>query len=61
MMAQTQKRTDREPQQPQPVALVLKGSISDANEIRLTAELKGGDFLLEHPPFSLVLGRAPPV
>jgi hypothetical protein len=38
LMAQTQKRTDREPQQPQPVALLLKGIAIAANDGRVTVE-----------------------
>jgi hypothetical protein len=60
MMAQAQKRTDKEPQ-PQPVAATLKGGLEDPSHARAAAEstysvLPQKSALASHPP-----GRAPPL
>lgn len=61
MMAQTQKRTDREPQRPQPVALVLNGVLISANDCRVGTEYDYTSSSHTPPSLSLFFGRAPPV
>ncbi len=61
MMAQTQKRTDREPQQPQPVALLLKGVVVSINDCRIAIERYFASSLPVPPSLSLRFGRAPPL
>jgi len=61
MMAQTQKRADREPQQYQPLALLLKGVVIAANDGRVTIAPNYASPLPGPPSLSLAFGRAPPV
>jgi hypothetical protein len=60
MMSQTQKRTDREPQQLQPIALALKEALISLNDCRVAIERHYASSLLKPPALSLSLGRAPP-
>ena len=61
MMAQTQKRTDREPQQPQPIALLLKSVLISVNDCRIATDRYFASSLPVPPSVSLRLGRAPPL
>jgi hypothetical protein len=61
MMVQTQKRTDREPQQPQPTALLLKGVLVSVNDCRIATERYFASSLPVPPSLSLRFGRAPPL
>ena len=61
MMAQTQKRTDREPQQPQPIALLLKGVLVSINDSRIATDRYFASSLAVPPSLSLRFGRAPPL
>jgi hypothetical protein len=61
MMAQTQKRTDREPQQPQPIALLLKRVLVSANDCRILTDCYFASSLPAPPSLSLRFGRAPPL
>jgi len=61
MMAQTQKRTDREPQQPQPIALLLKGVLVSINHCRIATDRYFASSLPVPPSLSLRFGRAPPL
>ena len=59
MMAQTQKRSDREPQQPQLVLLPEKDALISLSDRQVAVELRWAN-LLEPPSLSLSFGRAPP-
>jgi hypothetical protein len=59
-MSQTQKRTDREPQQPQPIALLLKHASISLNDRGVVIERDNAGSLFKPPALSLFLGRAPP-
>jgi hypothetical protein len=61
MMARTQKRTDREPQQPQPLPLLLKGIVVSINDCRIAIERYFASSLPVPPSLSLRFGRAPPL
>ena len=61
MMAQTQKRTYREPQQPQPIALLLKGVLVSINACRIVTDRYFASSLPVPPSLSLRFGRAPPL
>ena len=61
MMAETQKRTDRDPQQPQPIALLLKGILVSIDDCRITADRYFASSLPVPPSLSLRFGRAPPL
>lgn len=61
MMAQTQKRTDREPQQPQPIAVPLKGVLVSINDCRIDPDCYFASSLPGPPLLSLRFGRAPPL
>lgn len=61
MMAQTQKRTDREPQQPQPLALLPKGVFVSINDCRIATDRYFASSLPVPPSLSLRFGRAPPL
>lgn len=61
MMGQTQKRTDREPQRPQSVALVLNGVLISANDYRVGTEYDYSRSSHTPPSLSLFFGRAPPI
>ena len=61
MMVQTQKRTDREPQQPQPIPLVLKGVVVSINDYRIAIERYFASSLPVPPSLSLRFARAPPL
>lgn len=61
MMAQTQKRTDREPQQPQPIALLLEGVLVSLNDCRIATDRYFASSLPTPPSLSLRFGRAPPL
>lgn len=60
MMSQTQKRTDREPQQLQPVVLPTRDSLIVLNDYRVAIERHYASSLLKAPALSLFFGRAPP-
>lgn len=60
MMSQTQKRTDREPHQPHPIALALKNALISLNNCRVAIEQPYASSLLTPPALSLFSGRAPP-
>lgn len=60
MMAQTQKRTDRELQKPQPVALLLKNVFVSINDCRIATDRYLASSLPVPPLLSLRFGRAPP-
>lgn len=59
MMVQMQKRTDREPQQAQPIALVA-GVAGSINDCRIATEPDFASSLPGPPSLSLRCGRAPP-
>jgi hypothetical protein len=61
MMVQTQKRTDREPQQHQPIALLLKGALVSINDRRIATDRCFASSLPVPPSLSLRFGRAPPL
>ena len=61
MMVQTQKRTDREPQQPQPIPLLLRGVVVSINDCRIASERYFASSLPVPPSLSLRFGRAPPL
>lgn len=61
MMAQTQKRTDREPQHPQPIALLLKGVSVSINDCRIATDRYVANSLPVPPSPSMRFGRAPPL
>lgn len=61
MMVQMQKRTDREPQQPQPIALLLKGVLVSINDCRIVTDRYFASSLPVLPSLSLRFGRAPPL
>lgn len=60
MMSQTQKRTDREPQQPQHIALPVKDAFICRNDWRSAIERQYACSLPRPLAVSLFLGRAPP-
>ena len=60
MLSQTQKRTDREPQQPQPIVLPVRNPLISLNDWLGAIERQYACALPKPQAVSLFLGRAPP-
>ena len=60
MMSQSQKRTDSEPQQQQPIVLPVKDRLVSLNDSPGAIERQYACSLPKPPAVSLFLGRAPP-
>lgn len=60
MMFPAQKRTDREPQELEPVPLPLNGVLVSINDCRIAADRYFASSLPGPPSLSLRFGRAPP-